>query len=208
VPIEVHRPRRPGGLALIVIGEVVLALALGSAAFTWLKPSAPPPGEGREIPGVIVTGTARAATFSDTTAALAATAPARGVYIRIPRCGIDEAIHQGVSVATLDLGVGHFTASAVPGARGNCALAAHGASGVRHGAPFERLKELTNGDEVFLHDSAGRNARYVVTSHRVVDEHDMSVLRATSDSRLTLITCVVPSRITHKRLVVTAVRAD
>jgi LPXTG-site transpeptidase (sortase) family protein len=194
-------------LALIVVGEILLALAFGVAAFTWLRPPVLPQGEGKEITGVVLAGQTDGRAFADEATARVNVAPADpAVRIRIPRCAVDEPIHQGVSDAALELGVGHFPASALPGALGNCALAAHGAPGLRHGAPFERLGEVKTGDEVFVHDGSGRSVRYVVTSTQVVDEHDLSVLHPTKDSRLTLITCVVPSRITHKRLVVTAVR--
>lgn len=209
--LALPRTSKPAGLALILLGELLLAIAFGVAAYTWLRPVTPPAGEGGLLPAVALVDTTSSRTFAaattaGATGAVSATATT-GVFLRIPRCGIDEAIHQGVSEATLELGIGHFPSSALPGANGNCALAAHGAAGIRHGAPFERLCELRSGDEVFLHDGTGRSIRYVVTSRCVVNEHDLSVLRATSDDRLTLITCVVPSRVTHERLVVTAVEA-
>jgi LPXTG-site transpeptidase (sortase) family protein len=210
VRLSLPRTPRSAGLALIVLGEVFLALALGLGAYTWLRPPSPAPGEGELLPAVMAIDGGTRVYAVDATAdgrsAIPATATT-GVFLRIPRCGIDEAIHQGVSAATLELGVAHFPTTALPGADGNCALAAHGASGLRHGAPFERLAQLKPGDPVFLHDGTGRSVGYVVTSCRVVNEHDLNVLRPTSDRRLTLITCVVPSRITHQRLVVTAVAA-
>jgi LPXTG-site transpeptidase (sortase) family protein len=206
VRLALPRASKPTALALILLGEVLLAIALGVAAYTWLRPVTPPPGEGGLLPAVALADSTSSRTFATatTTSAVSATATT-GVFLRIPRCGIDEAIHQGVSEATLELGIGHFPSSAAPGANGNCALAAHGAAGIRHGAPFERLSELKSGDEVFLHDGTGRSIRYVVASSRVVNEHDLGVLRPTTDDRLTLITCVVPSRVTHERLVVTAI---
>lgn len=193
-------------VALIIVGETLLALGLGIAAFAWLRPVPSAAHHGREIAALVLTeASTRQPAIERRMPHPAVLAPARGVFLRIPLLGIDEVIHEGVSERALDLGVGHFPDTALPGARGNCALAAHGAAGVRHGAPFERLDELHAGDDVLLYDGTGREVRYVVSGRAVVDEHDLAVLRATRTPRLTLITCVVPSRVTHERLVVTAV---
>lgn len=204
--IDAGLSRKHAAVGLIVVGEALLALAFGTAAYAWLRPAASAASDGQEIPAVAFAAPATPRALSSLPSTPASSPLAsRGVFIRIPRLGIDEPIHEGVSEHALDLGVGHFPATALPGAIGNCALAAHGAAGVGHGAPFERIEELKTGDEVVLHDGTGRAVRYVVTGSVVVDEHDLGVLRPARDARLTLITCVVPSRVTHERRVVTAV---
>jgi sortase A len=198
--------RKKAAVGFIVLGQALLALAFGIAAYAWLRPAASAASDGQDIPAVAFAVPATPEAPPNASSAPVSTSrTARGVFIRIPRLGIDEAIHEGVTTHALELGVGHFPATALPGALGNCALAAHGASGARHGAPFEHLDELKARDEVLLHDGSGRTVRYLVTASFVVDEHDLSVLRSARDARLTLITCVVPSRVTHERRVVTAV---
>jgi sortase A len=69
--------------------------------------------------------------------------------IRIPRFGDDYLmpVQEGVSEAVLAEGFGHFTGSAMPGERGNYALAAHR---VTHGEPLRRMPELRPGDQVMV----------------------------------------------------------
>lgn len=123
----------------------------------------------------------------------------------IPKIGVDEEIYEGVDDATLNKGVGHFPETARPGEDGNCALTAHGGPGPTHGAPFERLDELEKGDEIILYDRTGKVYRYKVTEQKVIAETDLSVLDPTEKPSVTLITCVVPSRVTHQRWVVVGI---
>lgn len=123
----------------------------------------------------------------------------------IPKIAVDEVVREGIDDATLARGPGHFPETAHPGQVGNCAITAHGAAGPTFGAPFERLVELDVGDAVLLYDAQGRSYRYVVTESKIIADTDFSVLDPTPNATVTLITCVVPSRVTHKRRVVIGV---
>jgi sortase A len=57
-----------------------------------------------------------------------------------------------------------------------------------YGAPFYRLNELQQGDDIFITTSAGR-FHYVVQTSTVVKPSDVAVLAPTTDNRLTLTTC-------------------
>jgi sortase (surface protein transpeptidase) len=100
---------------------------------------------------------------------LPAAADVRPVRLRIPAIGVDAA-----ALVPLGLGadheleaparfedVGWYAAGPVPGDPGPAALAAHVDS--RSGpAPFFRLRELRDGDQVFVARSDGRETRFVV----------------------------------------------
>jgi sortase A len=88
----------------------------------------------------------------------------------------------GASGRTLAFGPGHVDGTAMPGERGNCAISAH------RDTHFAVLRDLKVDDEIVLSTRQGR-FRYRVESARIVDRGDTSVLAASSESKVTLITC-------------------
>jgi sortase A len=119
--------------------------------------------------------------------------------IQIPKIGLDAVIVEGTTHRALLRGPGHVLNSSLPGEPGNTVIAAH------RDTFFRRLAELDPGDSVYL-DEGSTQYRYVVDRATIVDPNDASVLKSSSDSRLTLITCY-PIRYVGpapKRLVVTA----
>ncbi len=112
--------------------------------------------------------------------------------LRVPRIGIEAPVLEGVSDAVLNRGVGHIAGTALPGEPGNLAITGH-----RDGF-FRPLKDIATGDIVEVErtttspgsgDIVHHTDRYAVRSTRIVFPSDISVLNATSDSTLTLITC-------------------
>ncbi|CAM3316716.1 class E sortase [Nocardioides dubius] len=69
--------------------------------------------------------------------------------IRVPRFGDDYVVPvlEGTSDGVLSAGFGHFTGSALPGEKGNYAVAAHR---VTHGEPLRAMPDLEIGDEVIV----------------------------------------------------------
>jgi sortase A len=69
--------------------------------------------------------------------------------IRIPRLGLDYArtIVEGTNTDDLDIGPGHYTNSALPGQKGNLAIAGHR---VGKGSPFLDLDKLKPGDAIVI----------------------------------------------------------
>jgi len=69
--------------------------------------------------------------------------------IRIPRLGLDYArtVIEGTNTEDLDIGPGHYTNSALPGQKGNLAIAGHR---VGKGSPFLDLDKLRPGDAIVL----------------------------------------------------------
>ncbi|MFP5375722.1 MAG: class E sortase [Acidimicrobiia bacterium] len=119
--------------------------------------------------------------------------------IRIPSIGVDKAVVEGVSLAALKRGPGHYPGTPLPGQPGNAAIAGHRTT---YGAPFSRLDQLGPGDPILVTTRQGR-FRYEVSSTRVVQPSETSVLDPTGDDRLTLTTCE-PKFSAARRLVVVA----
>jgi sortase A len=138
--------------------------------------------------------------------------------IRIPKIGVDSAVVQGVGVEDLRKGPGHYPETPLPGQLGNAAIAGHRTT---YGQPFNRLDELSPGDEIDVTTLQG-SYRYViepqqdadgnVSGHIVVQPSQVEVLQPTPDparsgvdfATLTLTTCN-PKFSAAERLVVKAV---
>ncbi|MFD2078965.1 sortase domain-containing protein [Actinopolymorpha cephalotaxi] len=75
--------------------------------------------------------------------------------MRIPRFGRSYVVPaiQGIRKEDLAKGFGHFPETALPGQRGNCALAGHR---VTHGEPLRDMPNLRVGDKVVVETSAPR----------------------------------------------------
>jgi sortase A len=117
--------------------------------------------------------------------------------IVIPAIGIDAPVVNGVTWDDLKKGVGHLPGSANPGERGNMYLAAHNDI---FGEIFRDLEKLELGDEFTLY-SGDQPYRYVVTSKRVTDPTDVSVMYSSTEPVATLQTCY-PYLVDTYRLVV------
>jgi len=102
--------------------------------------------------------------------------------LRIPRLGIDLAVFEGVSEKVLRQGPGHVPRTALPGAAGNCVIAAH-----RDGF-FRPLRNARAGDRVVVSTASGE-IEYRLWKRRVVEPTEVSAMRPTSRPRLTLLTC-------------------
>lgn len=73
----------------------------------------------------------------------------------IPRFGADyiRPIREGIGVEdVLNLGVGHYPGTAMPGAVGNAAFAAHRTG---HGSPFFDIEKIQVGDHIFIETEDG-----------------------------------------------------
>ena len=117
----------------------------------------------------------------------------------IPRIDLELGVVEGVGVADLKRGPGHYPGTPLPGEPGNAAIAGHRTT---YGAPFSRLDELVPGDAILLSTRAG-TSRYEVSDTLVVRPSQREVLAPTPDSRLTLTTCH-PRYSAAQRLIVVA----
>jgi sortase A len=91
----------------------------------------------------------------------------------------ERPISQGVDRATVldPLGVGHYPGTAMPGAVGNFAVAAHRTT---YGKPFHRVEELVVGDPVVVRTSDTWYV-YRVTGTRIVAPSDVAVIAPNPD---------------------------
>ena len=119
--------------------------------------------------------------------------------IRIPKIGVDKIVVQGVGEGDLRKGPGHYPETPLPGEQGNAAIAGHRTT---YGAPFNRLDELSPGDEVLVTTVKG-SFTYKVASSHVVKPDQVEVLDPTPTPTLTLTTCN-PKYSASQRLVVSA----
>jgi sortase A len=121
------------------------------------------------------------------------------VRLTIAKINLNAVIVEGTSRKSLKLGPGHMNGSAVPGYSGNSVIVAHRDTFFRH------LDELQEGDEIDLRRQ-GELYRFEVTRRRVVEPTDLSALRQSPTTQLTLITCFPPHYVgsAPKRLVVVA----
>jgi sortase A len=111
--------------------------------------------------------------------------PPPEAVLRIPKIGLEVPVLEGDDALTLNRGVGHIPGTAMPGTVGNVGVAGH-----RDGF-FRGLKDLAAGDVIEMQrgPGAGRLDRYVVRNISIVMPNDTALLKPTSDSTLTLVTC-------------------
>jgi len=105
--------------------------------------------------------------------------------LRISKIGLEVPVLEGDDALTLNRGVGHIPGTAMPGQVGNVGVAGH-----RDGF-FRGLKDLAAGDVIEMQRAGAGDTvdRYVVRNVAIVMPADTSLLKNTSGSELTLVTC-------------------
>ena len=122
--------------------------------------------------------------------------PRSPTRIVIPSINVDWPIVEGDSWDELKQGVGHRVGTVNPGERGNIVLSGHDDV---YGEPFRDLDKIDIGADVWVH-AGSTTFRYVIKTKRVVLPTDLSVLTASKDPIITLITCT-PYRVDTHRLI-------
>lgn len=122
--------------------------------------------------------------------------------IIIPDIQLEAVVVSSVSESALRRGPGHDPATAMPGQKGNCVIAAHRNA---YGWWFNKLDEIENGDLIHL-ETPQNYYVYEVAFSKLVDSNDNTMLAPPSSPsavpRLTLYTCTLPK--SQRRLVVVA----
>lgn len=113
---------------------------------------------------------------------LSGAAPSALAVLRIPAIHLEVPVLEGTDDFTLNRAVGHIDGTPEPGQDGNIGIAGH-----RDGF-FRGLKDIHQGDAIDLFTKKDK-VRYVVDEVLIVSPEDVSVLRARSESSLTLVTC-------------------
>jgi sortase A len=124
--------------------------------------------------------------------------------ITIPEIELDWIVNEGTDYATLRQGPGHYTSSVFPGEEGTCVVAGHRTT---YGAPFNRLDELEEGDEILIETEGNEKFTYLVMSQEAVLPDDMAVLENTEYPSLVLSTCH-PKFYATRRLIIYARTAE
>lgn len=116
----------------------------------------------------------------------------------IPKIDLKVAIGEGVDMTTLKYALGHFPNTAAPGKQGNFAVAGH--RSYTYNKYFNRLDEMKIGDNIIVTSLDGEFT-YKVDNIRIVEPEEVSVLNATDNSIITLVTCT-PVRVATHRLII------
>jgi sortase A len=132
--------------------------------------------------------------------------------VEIPKIGVNAMVVEGTEIKALRAGAGHYSDTALPCEKGNVAIAGHRTT---YGAPFMRLDELVDGDEIKL-ITPERSCTYRVVNGPggarprakaagwITHPDDGAVIGPLNGSWLTLTTCH-PKRSAAKRLIVRAI---
>jgi sortase A len=121
----------------------------------------------------------RVAAYKDS---LARKSDAPIAILLIRKINLEVPVYNDTDEHTLDRGVGRILGTAKMGEEGNLGIAGH-----RDGF-FRGLKDLAPKDEIELR-RPGHSDTYVIDEIRLVDPHDVSVLKPTPVPSLTLVTC-------------------
>jgi sortase A len=118
--------------------------------------------------------------------------------MKIPKIDLKVAVGEGIDSKTLKHAVGHFEGTAMPGEKGNFAVAGH--RSYTYSQYFNRLDELHIGDDIIVKTKKGEFT-YKVYEKKTVEPTEVSVLNKTKDATITLVTCT-PVRVATHRLIV------
>jgi len=102
--------------------------------------------------------------------------------LQIPKINLDAVIVEGTRHRQLAVAPGHMTDTPAPGENGNAVITGHRDTFFRH------IYELQKGDSIVVQRD-GKTFNFEVTGKQIVEPDDLSVIRPSEDSRLTLITC-------------------
>jgi sortase A len=122
-------------------------------------------------------------------------------HILIPKISVDQIVVEGVDVADLRKGPGHYPGTPLPGQLGNAAIAGHRTT---YGAPFGDLDQLAVGDKISVQTVQGTFEYVVDQEPFAVNPNDRGVLvPVEGKATLTLTTCH-PKYSAAERLIVKA----
>lgn len=119
--------------------------------------------------------------------------------LTIPTLMLFETIYRGVSISTLDRGVGYWPGTALPGHVGNVVLAGHRVSKSK---PFRYLELLQPKQEIYLTTPEGTFV-YTVNRTEIVEPSAMWIIAQDVSATFTLFACH-PVGSTKQRIVVFA----
>ena len=117
----------------------------------------------------------------------------------IPALLLTQTMYRGVTLPTLDKGVGYWPGTAMPGRVGNVVLGGHRVSKQK---PFRNIDLLVPGDEIYLTTDEGTFV-YAVTGTQIIEPTDTWIINQSESATLTLFACHPPHS-TKQRIAVYA----
>lgn len=102
--------------------------------------------------------------------------------IEVPRLGLSAMVVEGTGATSLRRAVGHIRGTAFPGQQGNVGISGH------RDTFFRPLRNIRRNDMIRL-TTLGGEFQYRVVSTRIVPPSDVTVLDASGEEILTLVTC-------------------
>lgn len=125
--------------------------------------------------------------------------------LKIPSIALEQPVLKGAAEQNLNLSLATIEPTGKPGAEGNIAIAGHNSR--TYGRHFNRLAEVSPGDEIIL-EAGGVRCTYQVTDRFVVEAEDVWVLEDTLEgAEITLVTCYYPENGKTQRLIVKGLKA-
>ena len=118
--------------------------------------------------------------------------------ITIPKINSSWVGYEGTNIPSLKRGPGHYIVTPMPGELGTCVIAGHRTT---YGAPFNRVDQLLNGDQIIIETMDGKQFTYLVTGQMEVLPNDLSALKQTEYASLILTTCTPKFYATRRLLV-------
>jgi sortase A len=106
--------------------------------------------------------------------------------LSLPSIGMEQELHEGVTLTAIDRGPSHWPGTAMPGQVGNVVVAGHR---VTHTRPFYDLDLLQPGDPLVFTMSDGTTWTYELTNTEIVEPNAMHIVEQTRESTATLFAC-------------------
>jgi sortase A len=117
--------------------------------------------------------------------------------IAVPRLGIDEPLHQGMSLTAINRGPSHWPGTAGPGQMGNMVIAGHRTT---YSRPFYDLDRVRAGDEMIV-TFKGDTHVYQAVRTEIVDDDAVWIADQTYEFTATTFACH-PKGSARQRIVV------
>jgi sortase A len=105
--------------------------------------------------------------------------------IKIPSIDLDIVVVQGTDTSSLQKGPGHYPDTAFPGQGKTIGIAGHRTTYL---APFRRINEIADGDQITLEMPYG-TFTYTVQTHEIVDPSQTEIVDDVGYERLVLTAC-------------------
>jgi sortase A len=103
--------------------------------------------------------------------------------LALPSLGVEQSLHEGVTLTAFDRGPSHWPGTAMPGETGNVVVAGHR---VTHSRPFHDLDLLRPGDPLVFTLTDGSRWTYELTGTEIVAPDAMHIVEQTPEPTATL----------------------